>query len=102
MLLVQEETPRQPEVARLLQQSDALAALLYPETLVGPGIQVFVARKDSAAVGCCALFKYGEAKAELKRMIVDEDFRHQGVATALLQAVEKAAGETGIKQILLE
>src|ERR1700733_8578713 len=111
MLTVQEETARQDEVARLLQQSDSLAALLYPnayrrplnpDSLSAPGIQLFVARQDSVAAGCCALFDCGDAKAELKRMIVDKDFRHQGVGAALLRAVEAAAFEKGIRLIQTE
>jgi putative acetyltransferase len=111
MLIVREETPRQEDAARLLRQSDALAALLYPgeyrrplnpETLAAPGIHFFVARKDAVAAGCCALFECNEATAELKRMFVDEKFRHQGIAAALLEAAEQTARDRGITLIQME
>ena len=112
MLTIREESPQQDEVASLLRQSDAVAAVLYPneyrrplnpETLAAPGISVFVARTDDlTAVGCCALFDLGDGAGELKRMIVDQNFRQHGVGTALLQAVEAAAPNKGIHVIRME
>lgn len=112
MLTVQEESPRQPEIAALLRQSDALAAALYPgeyrrplgpETLDRPGIRLFVARTaDGLAAGCCALFEEGEGRAELKRMIVDAGCRQRGVGGALLRAAEAAAVADGIRRIRME
>jgi putative acetyltransferase len=111
-ITVREESPRQAEVARLLQQSDALAASLYPgeyrrplnpETLDAPGISLFVARADDqTAAGCCALFDAGDGTAELKRMIVDPGRRRLGVGKALLQAMEAAAATGGIHLIRME
>ncbi|SDR57224.1 putative acetyltransferase [Rhizobiales bacterium GAS113] len=112
VLTVREESSRQDEVASLLQQSDANAALLYPnehrrplnsEALAAPGIRLFIARTvDLVAAGCCALFDRGDGRAELKRMIVDERFRQQGVGTALLRAVETTAMAAGIHLIHME
>lgn len=111
MLVVAEENPLQPEIASLLRQSDALAAELYPgeyrrpivpETLVGPGISVFVARIDGVVAGCCVLLDGGEGTAELKRMIVAADFRRRGVGVALLDAAEAAASARGIDTIRME
>lgn len=112
MLTVQEESSRQEEVATLLRQSDALAALLYPnayrrplnpDTLDAPGIFVFVARTDDrVAAACCALFDLGDGTAELKRMIVDEGFRRRGIGKTLLHAVEAAARSKGIHRIQME
>lgn len=108
---VQEETARQDAVAALLQQSDALAARLYPneyrkplnpETLSAPGIHLFVARQDSVAAGCCALIELGDNAAELKRMIVNPRFRGQGIGMALLLTAEATAARLGIHLIQME
>lgn len=53
-------------------------------------------------MGCCALIERGDGTAELKRMIVDEQARHQGVGMALLQAVEVVASILGIHLIQME
>ena len=112
MVTVQEETPRQAEVAALLRQSDALAAELYPnayrrplnpDTLDAPGIHLFVARTGAGlAAGCCALFDAGDGTGELKRMFVDTRFRGLGVGAALLHALEAAARAKGIHLIQME
>jgi putative acetyltransferase len=111
MLSVLREPPRQNDVALLLKQSDDIAAQLYPgeyrqqldpRALDAAGIHVLVARIESVAVGCCALIERGHGNAELKRMIVDEQARRQGVGMALLQAVEVTASILGIHLIQME
>ena len=111
MLSVHRETPRQNDVALLLKQSDDVATRLYPgeyrqqldpAALDAAGIHVLVARIESVAVGCCALIEQSDGKAELKRMIVAEQARRQGVGMALLQAVEVAASILGIHLIQME
>lgn len=112
MFTVQREDPRQEEVAALLRQSDALAALLYPDeirkalnpdTLAVPGVALFIARDEAkVAAGCCALLDIGDGEVELKRMIVGERFRRRGVGLALLRAVEDAATIAGIRWIRME
>lgn len=109
---VQEENPRQAEIAALLRLSDAVAASLYPnayrrpldpETLAVPGISVFVARTDERiAMGCCALIDGHDGTAELKRMIVNLGFRQHGVGRSLLRAVEAAAVTRKIRLIQME
>lgn len=74
------ETPRQPEIIRLLDMSDAYAASLYPaesnhlvdlSTLEQHSVSFFVARNDGVAVGCAAHVEAGDGTAEIKRMFVD-------------------------------
>lgn len=106
------EPPDQPDIQRLFDLSDAVAARLYPGAfrqplkasgLARPGIALFVARNRQArALGCVALFDLGDGKAELKRMIVDPDHARQGVGHSLLQAVLQEAASSGFGQVLLE
>ena len=109
-LTVEVESPLQDEVAALLRQSDEVAARLYPggfrwpitpAALAQPGIHLLVARQE-AAVGCCALFDRGDGTAELKRMIVGEASRGQGVGATLLEGAEAVARRIGAHTVVLE
>ncbi|WP_342360061.1 GNAT family N-acetyltransferase [Terrarubrum flagellatum] len=110
-LTVREETPLQDEIEALLKQSDAVAAKLYPDAyrqpidpkaLAAPGVHLFVARREGEAAGCCALIARDAGAAELKRMIVGERFRRQGVGAALLRAAEQGARDLGVSVIRME
>lgn len=105
------ESPRQAQVVRLLELSDAYAASLYPaesnhmvdlSSLEQPGVSFFVARRDDNIVGCCALVEAGDGTAEIKRMFVDPQARGLKVGKLLLQALEARAGELGYTAIRLE
>jgi putative acetyltransferase len=108
---VEAESPLQPEVARLLGQSDGVAARLYPgeyrrpitaEALAKPGAHVLIARYSGAAVGLCVIFERGDGTVEVKRMIVDEATRGRGVGTALLRSAHAEARKLGAHTALLE
>ena len=105
------EAPQQADVLDLLRQSDAYSASLYPvegrkplgtAALSAPGVHVLVARLGGMAVGCCALIEQGGGVGELKRMIVDEGARQQGVGRTLLTAVETVAVRIGLYLIQME
>lgn len=100
-----------PDVRALLDVSDAHALALYPDVgpyladadaLAGPNVRFVVARYDERAVGCGALVLGSDGMAELKRMIVAAHVRRQGVARAVLTALETIARELGVQTILLE
>ena len=104
------EAPRQPEVEALLAASEAFAFATYPadscylldvSELEAPGVTVWVARTDGVALGMAALVA-GEEFSELKRLYVDDAARGQGVAAALLGAIEQHAREAGTRIIRLE
>lgn len=110
-LVVGVEAPQQAEVLDLLRQSDAFSASLYPvegrrplgiEALSAPGVHFLVARLDGVAVGCCALIELGNGAGELRRMIVGERARQQGVGHALLRAAETVALGNGVGLIRME
>ena len=105
------ESPRQPEVVRLLDLSDAYAASLYPaesnhlvdlSTLEKPSMSFFVARHDGAVVGCVALVEAGDGTAEIKRMFVDPQARGLRVASRLMDELETQARKRGLGAIQLE
>ncbi|OOG75743.1 GNAT family N-acetyltransferase [Sinorhizobium sp. A49] len=108
---IAEEPPRQPEILRLLEMSDAYTASLYPaesnhlvdvSTLEQPAVSFFVARFDGAVVGCCALVEACDGTAEIKRMFVDPQARGLKVGKRLLQTLERQAKSLGLDMIRLE
>lgn len=110
-IVVSLERAVQPEVQDLLTQSDAVAAALYPgayrrpitaASLDQPGIHVLVARIAGRAAGLCVVYDRGDGSAELKRMIVDETARGQGIGVALVRGAEAAAITLGARTMLLE
>jgi putative acetyltransferase len=105
------ERARQPDVERLLRLGDEFALSLYPadecflldvSELEAPGVTVFMARLDGDAVGMAALVVKDDGSAEVKRVFVAEGARGQGLAGALLEAVEDAARDAEARVIQLE
>jgi len=105
------EPARQPEVEALLQRSDQFAIELYPadscylldvSELEQPGVSMFVARVDGAALGTGALVERGDGTAELKRLFVDDAARGRGLAAALLAAIEAHAVDASVRVLQLE
>lgn len=96
----------------MLRAGDAYALSLYPadscyllnlDELVADEVTVFVARDDDGGpTGMAALVDRGDGTGELKRLFVDEGGRGQGVATAVLDALEAAARAQGIHTLQLE
>jgi putative acetyltransferase len=105
------ESPRQPEIEELLRQGDEYMLSLYPpeschllsiDELEQPGVTVFVARLDGAAVGTAAIVDRGDGSAELKRMFVADAARGRGTGRLLLVEIEVYARNSGIRVIQLE
>jgi len=106
------EDPRQLEVESMLREGDAFALSLYPadscymldlNELAAEGVTVFVARgDDGAALGMAALVNRRNGSGELKRLFVREAGRGRGVATAVMDALERAAREQSIHTLQLE
>jgi putative acetyltransferase len=105
------ESPRQPEIEELLRQGDEYTLSLYPpeschllsiDELEQPGVTVFVARMDGAAVGTAAIVDRGDGSAELKRMFVADAARGRGTGRRLLAEIEHYARNSGIRVIQLE
>jgi GNAT superfamily N-acetyltransferase len=63
---------------------------------------VIVAYLDSKPVGCGAIKAYSEMAMEVKRMFVLPEQRKRGVASEILNALEKWAVEIGYHSCVLE
>jgi putative acetyltransferase len=105
------EDPAQPDVAPLLQASDAYMASLYPAesnhmldvaSLRQPQVAFLVARVDGKALGCGALLDSGEGWAEVKRMFVSPAARGLKLGRRLLDEIEAIAAHRGVRVLRLE
>jgi len=109
---VRPEDPRQPEVEVMLRAGEAFARELYSaeecfllsvDELATPGTTVLVARDEAGgALGMVALVEQEAGLGELKRLFVDDAARGRGVADSLMDALERAARERGIRTLRLE
>jgi putative acetyltransferase len=110
-LIINTETPDQPEVRDMLARLDAYCAALYPAesnhlmdvaSLMRGDALFLVARDvDGGAVGCAALVNrhgYGE----VKRMFVDERRRGLGTGRKLLEHLVMFARMSGLSLLRLE
>jgi putative acetyltransferase len=118
MITIAKEDPRSPEVSRLLSafveevkkryDSPPADVGVFDPALVSPARSVFlVARRNGNAVGCGALVPMDESSVEVKRMFVAKEERGHGIATMILDELERLAREfdydamrleTGVKQ----
>jgi putative acetyltransferase len=105
------EDAAQPEVAPLLQASDAYMASLYPAesnhmldvaSLRQPQVAFLVARVGGEALGCAAVVDSGEGWAEVKRMFVSPDARGLKLGRRLLDEIEAIALRRGARVLRLE
>lgn len=105
------EPPRQTEVMRLLELSDAYAASLYPAesnhmvdvaTLEKPVVSFFVARREGTVLGCGALVAAEDGTGEIKRMFVAEAARGLKLGKRLIEAILERAGELSLSVVRLE
>lgn len=105
------ESPRQPDVIRLIAELDAYQAALYPaesnhllsvDALTAPGVQVFVARREGEALGCGALRIDADGYGEVKRMFVLPRARGLSLGRRLLERIEAEARREGLACLRLE
>jgi putative acetyltransferase len=110
-LIINTETPDQPEVRDMLARLDAYCAALYPaesnhlmdvaSLMQGDALFLVARDVDGGAVGCAALVNrhgYGE----VKRMFVDERRRGLGTGRKLLEHLVMFARMSGVSLLRLE
>lgn len=105
------ESPRQEDVAGLIQELDAYQVSLYPpesnhlldiDTLAAPGVRFFVARRGGEALGCGALRIDGSGYGEVKRMFVLPRARGMNLGKRILDCLEEEARRQGLDCLRLE
>jgi putative acetyltransferase len=110
-MIINTETPDQPEIRAMLDQLDAYCAALYPAesnhlmdiaSLMQGDVLFLVARDvGGQAVGCAALVNRG-GYGEVKRMYVEEAGRGRGIGRKLLEQLVMFARMSGLQVLRLE
>jgi putative acetyltransferase len=110
-MIINTESPDQPEVRAMLARLDAYCAALYPaesnhlmdvDSLLQGDVLFLVARDvDGAAVGCAALVSR-DGYGEIKRMYVDDAQRGRGTGRQLLEHIGMFAAMCGLRELKLE
>jgi putative acetyltransferase len=112
-LAIDVESFDSPDARCLIAALDAGLAELYPPAQrFGPNLKAehleagrgtfLVARDRGQAVGCGAIRLLDATRAEVKRMYVETDQRGKGVGRAVLDSLEAAARERGVRRLVLE
>lgn len=105
------ESPRQPDVVRLIEALDVYQSGLYPaesnhfldlDALAGPSVRFLVARRDGQAVGCGAIRIDPAGYGEVKRMFVSPEARGLKLGRRLLDRIEEEARREGLACLRLE
>ena len=110
-MIINAETPDQPDIRALLEQLDAVCASSYPaesnhlmdiDSLLAGDVLFLVARDtDGVAAGCVALVRR-EGYGEIKRMVVNEARRGRGTGHKLLEQLATFARMSGVRTLRLE
>jgi putative acetyltransferase len=105
------ESVRQPEIIKLIAQSDDHMNSLYPaegnfavdlDALEKPDIAFAVARLNGKIAGCCGLKFHRDGTAEIKRLFVHEKSRGHGIGKGLIGFLEDLARDKHVRTINLE
>lgn len=109
--IIGRETPDQPEIIDFLRQADEQSASLYPiesrhgssaSALLAAEARFFVVRERGRALGCAGYFVRADDTAELKRLFVHPSARSRRLARRLVETIENAAVNEGVRCLLLE
>ena len=105
------ESPRQDDVARLIQELDAYQSALYPAgsnhlldlpSLAAPNVRFAVARRGGEALGCGALRIDDAGYGEVKRMSGRPEARGLRLGRRILRCLEEEARREGLGCVRLE
>jgi ribosomal protein S18 acetylase RimI-like enzyme len=99
-----------PEIFKMPRTED-FAVSFFDGMLVDPSVRIYIAEEGTQALGStmCKLFErpesvfaYGNRFLQIEHISVQPDAQRRGVATALMNRVEKHAQELGVSRIQLD
>jgi putative acetyltransferase len=109
-IAVTQVDPRSPLTVALIEELDRYMNQLYPadsnhlmdlDALCAPDVRFFAAQVDGETVGCAAVKQFHDY-TEVKRVYISPRARGLGVARRLIEALEKATRDAGLKIMRLE
>ena len=110
MIIVERNSPHDPQATALLHRSHELMRALFPpednffldiDQLAAQNIRFFTAREGNIVLGTAALKVFGDY-GEIKSMFVADEARGRGVGDALLRQVIDEARTLGLPVLRLE
>lgn len=110
MIIIEQGDPHHPDALHLLHQSHALMSSEYPaqanhflsvEALAAPDVHFLTARIGTRIRGVGALKTHPDY-GEVKSMFTDPSARGQGIARAVLRAIEDEARNQDLPWLRLE
>ena len=113
MITIAKEDPRSPDALRLLSAfvddvknrydfSPPDVGVFDPDLVSVPRSVFLIARRDGNAIGCGALVPIDEFRVEVKRTFVVREERGHGIATMILDELERLARDFGYDAMRLE
>ena len=86
----------------LAEQNGDAHAFYAPNNKLDHLDTAIIAYRDNVPIGCGCFKKFDEESVEIKRMYVDVSARGKGIATKVLDKLEKWAKEMGFTYAVLE
>ncbi|MHB8209193.1 GNAT family N-acetyltransferase [Mucilaginibacter sp.] len=77
-------------------------AFYAPNNVLDPLDTAVIAYYNGKPIGCGCFKKFDKQSVEIKRMYVEPELRGRGIASAVLNELEKWAKENGFKHTVLE
>ena len=109
-LFLKRTSNSEPDFKSLISQLDKYLSIVNgeqdafyaPNNVLDPLDTAVIAYYDGKPVGCGCFKKFDHESVEIKRMYVDPEIRGKGIASAVLNELEKWAKEKGFTQTVLE
>ena len=109
-LILKRTSNSEPDFKSLISQLDKYLSIVNgeqdtfyaPNNVLDPLDTAVIAYYDGKPVGCGCFKKFDHESVEIKRMYVDPEIRGKGIASAVLNELEKWAKEKGFTQTVLE
>lgn len=107
-IVIKDVATHHPDLKELITQLDDYLYRLYPAEEVSQvdlekdDIEFVVTYVQGVPVGCGAIKRLDQYTAELKRFFVLPNYRNQGIAAIMLQALEEKARKSNYTVIKLE
>jgi len=109
-IILKRKSNTEPDFKNLISKLDKYLSVVNgdddafyaPNNVLDPLNTAVIAYYNNKAVGCGCFKRFDEQSVEIKRMYVDPELRSRGIASAVLNELEKWAKESGFEYAVLE
>jgi len=109
-IILKRKSNTEPDFKNLISKLDKYLSVVNgdddafyaPNNVLDPLNTAVIAYYNNKAVGCGCFKRFDEKSVEIKRMYVDPELRGRGIASAVLNELEKWAKESGFEYAVLE